>query len=64
MRAPDPADRRRNAITLTEAGLRHLNHLDALIADAEAEFLAPLAAADRAALIRILKLIVGHQSTR
>ena len=62
VRAPDPADRRRNAITLTDKGRRHLKRLDALIADAEAEFLAPLSEADRAELIRILKLIVGHQS--
>ena len=62
VRAPDPADRRRNAITLTEEGRRHLKRLDTLIADAEAEFLAPLSEADRAELIRILKLIVGHHS--
>ena len=62
VRAPDPADRRRNAITLTDEGRRHLRQLDALIADAHAEFLAPLSEADRAELTRILKLIVGHHS--
>lgn len=62
VRAPDPADRRRNAITLTDEGRRHLKHLDALIADAQAEFLAPLSEADRAELTRILQLIVGHHS--
>jgi MarR family transcriptional regulator, lower aerobic nicotinate degradation pathway regulator len=62
VRAPDPADRRRNAITLTDEGRRHLKRLDVLIADAEAEFLAPLSRRDREELIRILKLIVGHQS--
>jgi MarR family transcriptional regulator, lower aerobic nicotinate degradation pathway regulator len=60
--APDPADRRRNAITLTDEGRRHLKRLDVLIADAEAEFLAPLSEADRAELARLLKLIVGHHS--
>ena len=60
VRAPDPADGRRNAITLTEEGRRHLKRLDILIADAEAEFLAPLSEADRAELTRILKLIVAH----
>jgi MarR family transcriptional regulator, lower aerobic nicotinate degradation pathway regulator len=64
VRAPDPADRRRNAITLTEQGRRHLKQLDALIADAEAEFLAPLSEADRAELTRILRLIVGYHSRR
>jgi MarR family transcriptional regulator, lower aerobic nicotinate degradation pathway regulator len=63
VRAPDPADGRRNAITLTGEGRRHLKRLDVLIADAEAEFLAPLSEADRAELTRILKLIVGHHST-
>src|SRR5580693_5066646 len=62
VRAPDPADRRRNAITLTDEGRRHLKHLDALIADGEAEFLVPLSEVDRAELTRILKLIVGYHS--
>jgi DNA-binding MarR family transcriptional regulator len=62
VRVPDPADRRRNAITLTDEGQRHLARLDALIAQAEKEFLAPLTEADRADLIRILRLIVGHHS--
>ena len=62
VRAPDPADRRRNAVTLTDEGRRHLERLDLLIADSEAEFLAPLSEADRAELTRILKLIVGHHS--
>ena len=62
VRAPDPADRRRNAITLTDEGRRHLQRLDVLIADAQAELLAPLSEADRAELTRILKLIVGHHS--
>lgn len=60
VRAPDTADRRRNAITLTNEGRRHLERLDGLIADAEAEFLAPLSAGDRAELVRILQLIVGQ----
>jgi MarR family transcriptional regulator, lower aerobic nicotinate degradation pathway regulator len=62
VRAPDPADRRRNAITLTDEGRRHLKQLDLLIADAEAEFLTPLSEVDRGELIRILKLIVGYHS--
>lgn len=62
VRAPDPADRRRNAITLTDAGRRHLKQLDALLADAQAEFLAPLSADDQAELIRILRILVGHHS--
>jgi MarR family transcriptional regulator, lower aerobic nicotinate degradation pathway regulator len=62
VRDPDPADRRRNAITLTAEGRRHLERLDILIAGAEAEFLAPLSESDRAELTRILKLLVGYHS--
>jgi MarR family transcriptional regulator, lower aerobic nicotinate degradation pathway regulator len=62
VRAPDPADRRRNAITLTDEGRRHLENLDALIAGAEAEFLAPLSEPDQAELTRILQLLVRHHS--
>ena len=63
VRAPDPADRRRNAITLTDEGRRHLKRLDTLMAEAEAEFLAPLSATDRAELTRILRLIVEHHAS-
>jgi DNA-binding MarR family transcriptional regulator len=62
VRAPDPADRRRNAITLTDEGRRHLTRMDVLLADAEAEFLAPLSQVDRAELVRILQLLVGSRS--
>ncbi|HXP58743.1 MAG TPA: MarR family winged helix-turn-helix transcriptional regulator [Streptosporangiaceae bacterium] len=62
VRAPDPADRRRNAITLTAEGRRHLKRLDGLLADGEAEFLAPLSETDRAELMRILTLLVRYHS--
>jgi DNA-binding MarR family transcriptional regulator len=62
VRAPDPADRRRNAITITDKGRRHLRQLDAVIAEAQEEFLAPLSPVDRAELTRILKLIVEYHS--
>jgi MarR family transcriptional regulator, lower aerobic nicotinate degradation pathway regulator len=62
VRAPDPDDRRRNAITLTGEGRAHLKRLDTLIADGQAEFLAPLSETDRADLTRILKLLVEHHS--
>lgn len=59
-RAPDPEDRRRNIITITQAGQRELTHLDRLIASAQDEFLAPLPAADRRNLIDLLTRLIDH----
>src|SRR5581483_3263512 len=39
-RAPDPADRRRNVISLTAAGRRQLRRLEKRLADAQDELLA------------------------
>ncbi|RKN25603.1 MarR family transcriptional regulator [Micromonospora musae] len=57
-RAPDPADRRRNLITLTPQGRRQLHKLDKLLADVEDEVLAPLTAAEREQLARLLTALV------
>ncbi|MER7209352.1 MarR family transcriptional regulator [Streptosporangium sp. NPDC000239] len=59
-REPDPADRRRNVITLTPVGRRRLEHLDALIADAQRELLAPLTPGQREELTRLLTVLVEH----
>lgn len=59
-RDPDPADRRRNVITLTPAGRRRLERLDALIEDAQDELLAPLAPAERDELTRLLTALTEH----
>ncbi|MFF1275664.1 MarR family winged helix-turn-helix transcriptional regulator [Streptomyces marokkonensis] len=59
-RDPDPADRRRNVITLTPAGRRRLERLDALIEDAQDELLAPLAPAERDELTRLLAALTEH----
>jgi MarR family transcriptional regulator, lower aerobic nicotinate degradation pathway regulator len=61
-RAPDPADRRRNVITLTPAGRRHLRHLDALLTAAQDEILAPLTPADRTTLLRLLTTLATRPS--
>jgi DNA-binding MarR family transcriptional regulator len=64
-RAPDPGDRRRNVITLTPAGRERLRHLDALLAQAQEELLAPLDATERAQLTALLtKLLVHHGGPR
>ncbi|WP_030588849.1 MarR family winged helix-turn-helix transcriptional regulator [Streptomyces anulatus] len=61
-RAPDPADRRRNIISITPAGRGELTHLDRLLAAAQDEFLAPLPAADRRNLIDLLTRVVDHHA--
>jgi MarR family transcriptional regulator, lower aerobic nicotinate degradation pathway regulator len=63
-RAPDPADRRRNVITVTEAGRTRLTQLDQLLAAAQDEFLAPLPDDDRRQLIDLLTRVVDHHGDR
>ncbi|MER5946527.1 MarR family transcriptional regulator [Streptomyces sp. NPDC001904] len=58
-RAPDPGDRRRNVVTLTPAGRRHLTRLDGLIAEAQQELLDPLTETQRAELVRLLTRLTG-----
>jgi DNA-binding MarR family transcriptional regulator len=59
-RAPDPADRRRNVVTLTAPGRRQLRKLDKLLADVEDEVLAPLTPAQREQLAGLLAVLVDH----
>jgi len=63
-RAPDPADRRRNVISLTERGRRHLERLDTLVGDAQDELLAPLSASERDQLTALLLRVVDHHDAR
>jgi DNA-binding MarR family transcriptional regulator len=66
-RSPDPGDRRRNVITLTHEGRRHLRRLDTLLADVQNDLLAPLSAAERDDLTRLLGRLLdhhGHPSAR
>ncbi len=57
-RAVDPADRRRNVVTMTAAGAARLERLDRVLADVQDELLAPLAPAERAELTRLLTLML------
>ena len=59
-RAPDPADRRRNVISITPAGTAHLRRLEELLADVQDELLTPLSPAERQQLIRLLNRILEH----
>ena len=61
-RAADPDDRRRNVITLTTAGSRHLLRLDALLAAVQTEVLAPLSPAERTELTRLLGRLHDHHA--
>jgi DNA-binding MarR family transcriptional regulator len=53
-RAQDERDRRRNVVRLTPAGAETLKRLDARVDAAQEELLAPLSAAERRELIRLL----------
>ncbi|HEY0276739.1 MAG TPA: MarR family transcriptional regulator [Solirubrobacterales bacterium] len=56
-RAPDPDDRRLKIVTITAAGRRRLKKLDEVVGAVQEELLAPLAAAERAELIRLLSRV-------
>jgi len=59
-RVPDPADRRRNVISITPAGTAHLRRLEELLADVQDELLTGLSPAERQQLIRLLNRILEH----
>lgn len=61
-RVPDPADHRRNIITLTESGIARLHELDALLNGLQDELLTPLTAAQRRQLTALLTRLVDHHS--
>ncbi|WP_431957939.1 MarR family winged helix-turn-helix transcriptional regulator [Nocardia lijiangensis] len=61
-RSPDPGDRRRNIVTLTRPGARHLDDLDARIDTAQDELLAALSAAERLQLVGLLTRILDDHS--
>ncbi|HEY1178369.1 MAG TPA: MarR family transcriptional regulator, partial [Phytomonospora sp.] len=63
-REPDPADRRRNIVTITPAGERFLAELDALVAEGQDELLAPLDAGERERLSELLGRVVAHHAER
>ncbi|WP_407660938.1 MarR family winged helix-turn-helix transcriptional regulator [Kitasatospora purpeofusca] len=59
-RTPDPADRRRNVITVTTEGRAHLRRLDTVVDAAQDALLAPLDADDRARLTELLTRLLDH----
>ncbi|MBS9374991.1 MarR family winged helix-turn-helix transcriptional regulator [Rhodococcus sp. B50] len=61
-RAPDPADRRRNIITLPRRGRRRLFDLDRMLTEAQDEAFAPLDADERALLTSMLTRLVEYHT--
>ncbi len=62
-RNPDPDDGRRNVVSITASGRRELAKLDRLIAQAQAEWLAPLSKKERTELTGLLARVVAHHAT-
>jgi DNA-binding MarR family transcriptional regulator len=56
-RRPDPADKRRNVVTITDRGRGRVTELAATAAAIQDELLAPLTAAERTELVRLLSLL-------
>ncbi|NUO57586.1 MAG: MarR family transcriptional regulator [Hamadaea sp.] len=59
-RTPDPADKRRNVITITAAGRREGKRLGERLDQVQEELLAPLTAKEREQLTELLGRIVAH----
>jgi len=62
-RTPDPDDRRRNVVRLTRAGARQLRRMDRALDKVQDQLLAPLSAADRQTLARLLTRLLDHHRT-
>jgi DNA-binding MarR family transcriptional regulator len=63
-RRRDPADRRRQMVSVTEQGRRRLAEFRELAHRIEEEALAPLDAGERAALLELLQRVAAHRNAR
>ncbi len=59
VRAPDPNDRRKNAVSLTEEGTRLLKRCEKAAQEANDELLAPLSPAERKQFMGMLRRVSG-----
>ncbi|MEV4755122.1 MarR family transcriptional regulator [Micromonospora sp. NPDC049559] len=63
-RTPDPADRRRNIISLTAAGTLQLRRLEQRLAECQDELLAPLSPEERQRFTELLSRLLDHHNRR
>ncbi|MEU4427931.1 MarR family transcriptional regulator [Actinoplanes sp. NPDC024001] len=63
-RSPDPADRRRNVITVTDRGRERAVELAARVDAIQDELLAPLDAEERRELVALLGRVLRHHRDR
>ena len=63
-REPDPADRRRNVITMTKRGVTTLEHLDTVLDDVQDAVLAPLTAKERRTFVGLLAKLAPLRARR
>lgn len=61
-RSIDPADRRRNIITVAPAGTEQFRQLDSVVAGVQDKLLAPLSPAEQVQLTRLLSRILAHHA--
>ena len=61
-RASDPADRRRNIISVTAAGKRQLLRLEKQLAECQNELLAPLSPQERQRLTELLSRLLDYHN--
>ncbi|MFF6914108.1 MarR family transcriptional regulator [Streptomyces sp. NPDC012466] len=61
-RAPDPGDRRRNVVTISPRGRRHLCRLDEALDDLHDTLLAPLSPAERDQFVQLLTRVLDHHT--
>ncbi|MFC8146436.1 MarR family winged helix-turn-helix transcriptional regulator [Streptomyces paradoxus] len=61
-RAPDPVDRRRNVITISPRGRRHLRRLDQVLDDLHDQLLAPLSRAERDQFVQLLTRLLDYHT--
>ena len=63
-RTPDPDDRRRNIVSITESGTKQLKKLERALEGIQDALVAPLSDAERRELVRLLQRVDDHHRAR